>query len=285
MKLSAGAVAPRRGVVGIETAALGVRSELGASAYGVAGVLRCVPQGREVRGRGQHAGQRQYARAPEERPPAAAAEGGDGFAEPQRAHRQQEVVGDLRVVGADFERCREGRHGASAPHVAPQGHPRAAHHQGGVYERPHLGDVACADDEEEVGRESVGQGAGDRHAGVDAHHQEHEPHRHAGEEEEARRGVHDADDGFGEVFHELGGIGHVEQVGGHAAEHGPRPLGVFARGRAVRPYVLHAAFVLEDVVLGQHLAPELGGEGDDRREEKEQQGCGGGQRPGREKGP
>ena len=199
-------------------------------------------------------------------------EGRDTFADPEGGHRQQEIVGDLRVVGADFERRRERRERASGPHVAPQGHPRAAHHQRGVDQRPHLGDVACADDEQEIGRKAVGQRRDDAHPRIDAEDQQHEPHGRHGEKEEGGGGVDDLDDPAEGVLDELRRVGHVDQVGGHAAEHAARPLGIFARGFAHVVDILGHAVVLHDVVLGQHLAAELRGEVDCAHHEEEREG-------------
>jgi len=85
-------------------------------------------------------------------------------------------------------------------------------------------------------------------------------------------GVDDLDDPAEGVLDELRRVGHVDQVGGHAAEHAARPLGIFARGFAHVVDILGHAVVLHDVVLGQHLAAELRGEVDCAHHEEEREG-------------
>ena len=75
------------------------------------------------------------------------------------------------------------------PDVAAQGDPCAAHHQGRVNQRPHLRHVPGADDEQEVGRKTVGQRRNRAHPGVDARHEQHAPHGRHGEEDESGGGV------------------------------------------------------------------------------------------------
>ena len=90
--------------------------------------------------------------------------------------------------------------------------------------------------------------------------------------EEGGGGVDDLDDPAEGVLDELRRVGHVDQVGGHAAEHAARPLGIFARGFAHVVDILGHAVVLHDVVLGQHLAAELRGEVDCAHHEEEREG-------------
>ena len=219
-----------------------------------------VPQGREVRSYGQDARRNQGCRTQGEILHPFFPEGGDAFADPECGHRHEEIVGDLRVVGADFERRRERRERRAAPDVAPQGHPCAAHHQRGVNQRPHLRDVPRADDQQEVGRKSVGQRRDDAHPRVDPENQQHEPHGRHGEKQESGGRVDDFHHFAYGVFHQLGRVGDVDQVGRHSAEHAARPLRVLARRGAHVADVLGHTFVLDDIVLGQHLAPELRGE-------------------------
>lgn len=164
------------------------------------------------------------------------------------------------MVGADFERGGQRRQCGTVPEVAAQGHPCAAHHQRGVDQRPHLGDVARADDQQEVGRESVGQYGDDADPGVDAEDEQHAPHGGHREEEECGRGVDQFDHLPDGTLDRLCRVGHVDQVGGHAAEHAAGPLGVFIPFGAHLGDVPGHSLVLQHVVLGQHLAPELGGE-------------------------
>ena len=234
-----------------------------------------VPQGREVRRHGQQARRGQRRRAQGEVFHPFFPEGDDAFADPEGGHRHEEVVGDLRVIGTDFERRRERRERRAAPNVAPQRHPRAAHHQRGVDQRPHLRDVSRADDQQEIGREPVGQRRDDSRPGIDADDHQHQPHRDHGEEEERRRGVHDLHDLPDGALHELGRVGDIDQVCGHSAEHAARPLGVFARCDTHVGDVLGHAFVLDDIVLGEYLAAELRREieGAHRKEEHEGRRC------------
>lgn len=267
------AVAPCRGIVEGQSVggAFAAGGQFRAAAYGLRGVLGRVPQWRKVRAYGQHSCAREQGRAPCEVAERASFRGCDEFGDPEGCHRQQEVIGDLRVVGADFERGEEGCQGRAGPHISPERHPCSAHHQRSVDRSPHLGDVSGADDEEEVGRKPVGERTRCGDPRTDAHDQQHDPHGRRGEEEEGGGGVEQADDRCGRLLDELGRIGHVDQVGRHAAEHVARPLGVFARRGAVVADVLGHSFVLHHVVLGQHLAAELRGEADDADEEEEQQ--------------
>ena len=256
------AVAPGRGVVERQPVlrSLGGRGQFGAAAHGLFGVAGGVPQGREIRPCGEYACGGEYRRAFPEVPEAFVPQGRDALADPEGGHGQEEIVGDLRVVGADFERRRERRERPARPHVSPQGHPRTAHHQRGIDQRPHLGDVPGAYDQQEIGREPVGQRRDDADPGVDAEDEQHQPHGRHGEEEERRGRVDEFHDLPHGAFDDLRGVGHVDQEGGHAAEHAARPLGVFARGRAHVADVLCHAFVLHHVVLGQYFAAELRGE-------------------------
>ena len=115
-------------------------------------------------------------------------------------------------------------------------------------------------DQQEIGREPVGQRRDDADPGVDAEDEQHQPHGSHGEEEEGRGRVDEFHDLPHGALDDLRGVGHVDQKGGHAAEHAARPLGVFARGRAHVADVLCHAFVLHHVVLGQYFAAELRGE-------------------------
>ena len=139
--------------------------------------------------------------------------------------------------------------------------------------------MSGSDDEQEVGRKSVGQRRDDARPRVDAHHQEHQPHGRHGKKEERGRGVEDFDDLPHASFHQLGRIGHVYQVGRHSAEHAPRPLGVFACFEPHLRDVSGHPFVLDHIVLRQRFAPELGSEIGGRDHEKEQQGRCCGQQP------
>lgn len=100
----------------------------------------------------------------------------------------------------------------------------------------------------------------------------HQPHGNHGEEDEGCRGVYNFNDLSCRVFDQLCRVGHVDQVGGHAAEHPPRPLGIFARLGTVVPDLLGHAFVLLHVVLRQHFAAKLGGEIEGADDEEKQQG-------------
>ena len=184
------------------------------------------------------------------------------------------------MVGADFERGGERSERGAEPQVAAQRHVDARHHRRGVDQRPHLGDVSGADDQQEVGRKPVGERGDDPDPGVDAADAEHQPHGRHGEEEESGRRVEDAHDLADGPFDQLGRVGDVDQIGGHAAEHAARPLGVFARLGARPADVVRHSLVLEHVVLGQRLAAELGGEIERAHREKQQQGRRDGRQPG-----
>ena len=268
------AVAPRRGIVERETAlrGFGRRGELRAAADGLFRMFGRVPQGREVRPYGQYARRGQRRRAQGKIAQASLLEGDDAFADPEGGHRYEEIVGDLRMVGADFERRRERRERRAAPDAASQRHPRASHHQRGVNQRPHLRDMPRTDNQQEIGRQPVGQRRDDSHPRIDAEDYQHQPHRDHREEEERRRGVHDLHDLSDGALHELGRVGDVYQVSRHPAEHAARPLGVFARRGAHVGDVLGHAFVLDDVVLGKHLAAELRGEVECTHHEEEHEG-------------
>jgi hypothetical protein len=231
-----------------------------------------VPQGGEVGAHGQQAGEQQQPRAAQQVAEVAVAQGMDEFADVEQRCGQQEIVGNLRVVGADFERCAEGCDGRAEPFVAAQRHPDAPHHQRGIDERPHLGDMARADNQEEVGRKAVGQRRDDAHPRIDADDEQHEPHREHGEKDESGGFADEGDELSHRGFDELCGVGDIDQVGGHPSEHAPRPLGVFARIGAFEQDVARHAFVLLHVVLREHLAPELGGEIECADAEEDRQG-------------
>lgn len=128
------------------------------------------------------------------------------------------------------------------------------------------------DDEEKVGRKAVHERRNDADPGIHPDDQEHQPHGNHGEEDEGCRGVYNFNDLSCRVFDQLCRVGHVDQVGGHAAEHPPRPLGIFARLGTVVPDLLGHAFVLLHVVLRQHFAAKLGGEIEGADDEEKQQG-------------
>ena len=268
------AVAPRRRIVEREAVfrGFGRRGKLRSAADGLLRVAGRVPQGREIRSYGQDARRDERRGAQGKIAQASLPERKDSFADPECGHRHEEIIGDLRVVGADFERRRKPRERRAAPDVTPQGHPRAAHHQRSVDQRPHFRDVPRADDQQEVGRKPVGQRRDDAHPRVDPDDQQHEPHRDHGEKQESGGRVDDLHHLSDGPLHQLGRIGHVDQVGRHAAEHAARPLRVFARRGAHVADILGHAFVLDDVVLGQRFAPELRGEIGGAHHEKECEG-------------
>ena len=194
------AVAPCRRIVEREAVfrGFGRCGQLRAAADGLLRVLGRVPQGREVRSYGQDARRGERRGAQEKVAQASFLEREDSLADPECGHRHEEIIGDLRVVGADFERRRKPRERRAAPDVTPQGHPRAAHHQRSVDQRPHFRDVPRADDQQEVGRKPVGQRRDDAHPRVDSDDQQHEPHRDHGEKQESGGRVddlHDLSDG------------------------------------------------------------------------------------------
>ena len=176
------------------------------------------------------------------------------------------------MVRADFEGRGERGDGGSDPDVLPERHPGPAHHQRSIDQRPHLGDVPGGDDQQEVGRESVCEGRDDADPGVDAADQEHDPEGGHGEEEECGGGVEPPDDLPDVVFDELCGVFDVDQIGGHAAEHATGPLGVFAGPGSHVVDVPGHSLVLDDVVLGEHLAAELGYEIEGRGHEEDDDG-------------
>ncbi len=274
-------VAPRRGVVErqpLRGGAVGRHGQLRAAADRIFRMLGRIPQRREIREHGQHASRRQHPRAAQEVARAVRPQRRDPLADPEESHRQQKIVGDLGVVGADFERGRHGGQHRSAHHRAAQREPRPRHHEGGIDQRPHLRDVARSDDEREIGREAVGDGGHDRQPRIDAAPHQGQPQGEHGEEEEGRGGLQHAPHGGAErADDELRGILDVDQVGGHASEHRPRPLGILSRFGAHRLDVARHPLVLHRVVLGEPFARELRGEIERRRDEKEyecrQRGC------------
>ena len=75
----------------------------------------------------------------------------------ERCRRKDEVVGYLRVVCTHLESGKKCCQSTSKPHILAQGVVNCAEHCRGVYQGPHLGDVTSSDNQEEVGRKSVGQ--------------------------------------------------------------------------------------------------------------------------------
>ena len=195
-------VAPGRSVIECQPFLGGFLAggEFRTAADGLFRVVHRVPQRSEVRADGQNACGQQYRRAADERRQVLFSEGDDSFADPQRGHGQQEIVGDLRMVGADFERGEEGRKRSAEPHVTPQRKPCAAHHQGGIYQCPHFGHVTRADDEEKVGRKAVHERRNDADPGIHPDDREHQPHGNHGEEDEGCGSIYNFNDLSCRVF-------------------------------------------------------------------------------------
>lgn len=150
--------APRRGILQIKTRlrSIACGCQLRAATNRVGGVLHRIVEGCKVRQQSHHTRYGQPGGATREIRDALALHREPQLAEPESPHRHQEVVGDLRMVGANLERGRHGRQRHTRPHPSAQGHPCAAHHERCPDHRPHLGHMARADDEQEVGRKAVG---------------------------------------------------------------------------------------------------------------------------------
>ena len=73
---------------------------------------------------------------------------------------------------------------------------------------------------------------------------------------------------YGRILDQLCGIAHVDQIGGHTAEHRTDPLRVFAVGLARPMDLATGPFVLTHIVLRQHVAAELGREIEGRQREE-----------------
>ena len=176
------------------------------------------------------------------------------------------------MIRADFEGCGERREGHPGPDVSPERHPCAAHHQRRVDQGPHLRDVACGDDQQEVGGESVCESGDDADPGVYLPDEEHDPECEHGEKEECGGGVDPSCDLPDGVFHEHRGVLDVDQIGGHSTEHSSGPLRVFAGLVSHVVDVAGHSAVLDDVVLWEHLAAELrcevGCRGDEEEEDR-----------------
>ena len=270
------AVAPRRRIGQIQPAAPGIPGrQFRTAARGILRVLGGVPQRCEVRTERQQPCGRQHRRTFGEGFQEFLPQGDDAFAEPEQGGRQQEIVGDLRMVGADFERSEERRERSAPPRTpSAQRHPDAAHHRRRIDQRPHLGQVPRPDDEQEIGRKAVGQRRHDSHPRIDLHHAEHHPEGAHGKKDESGGDRHGPRQRYGRILDQLCGIAHVDQIGGHTAEHRTDPLRVFAVGLA-RPMDLAARpFVLTHIVLRQHVAAELGREIEGRQREEKEYGHG-----------
>ncbi len=182
------------------------------------------------------------------------------------------------MVGAYLERREQRGAASSEQHITPQRAVYSRHHGRRVDQSPHLGDVARADYEYEIGGEAVRQRADQRGPRPEAEEQQRGPHGRHGEKEERGGGVdylHDLSHG---ALHGLRGVLHVDQIGGHAAEHAARPLRVVARGFAGVDYILAHALVLRHVVLRKRFARELRREIERGEQEKERDGPDGPQR-------
>ena len=71
---------------------------------------------------------------------------------PQSKGCKQKIVCYLRMVCSNFKCSEECRESASQPHVFAQCHIYCTHHCRSIYRCPHLCNVSCPDNEEEVGR-------------------------------------------------------------------------------------------------------------------------------------
>ncbi len=273
------AVAPGRGVFQVESALRSLGSAVGggqlrAAPRGVGGVLRREVERCEVGAYGQRGGQQEGARRFPEARQRPAPEGPYEFVDEQGEYDQQEVVGDLRVVGRYFEGGGQCRQRGPEPEVSSAvGVDDRSDQQGYVGQGPHFGDVARSDDEDRVGREAVSQRRNDAHPRVHLPQQRHEPEAEHGREDEHRRFAHRPHGQFRGVAYDPCRNLEVDHVGGHAAERTARPLRIFA-------VLLHVAFdvrtrphVLRDVVHVELFAPELGGEIEHRNQQKDDGGC------------
>ena len=236
-------------------------------------MLRRVPQRSEIRPQRHDSCGKKHGRASCKMSEPFLPQGGDAFTDPEEGRRKEEIVGNLRMVGADFERGEERRQGRAPPRMLrAERHPDSAHHQRRIDQCPHLGDVSGADDEDKVGGQAVSQRRDDPHPRVDARHQQHDPHGAHGEEEECGRRIDDPHHLPDGILYQLGGITDIDQVGGHAAEHRSEPLRIFAVLLARLIDLTACAFVLLYIVLRQHVAAELGCEIACRHRKEEQQG-------------
>ncbi len=155
------------------------------------------------------------------------------------------------MVGPYLQREEESGQHAPPPSVgSSQCEVDAPHHKRSVDQCPHLGDVTCTDNQDKVGRQPIGHGGKNRHTLLDAHHEQHGPHGAHGEEEKSGRGIDHTHHTPDAQLDPLCRILHIDQIGGHAAEHRPNPLGVFAIGVARLVDFVTGALVLFHIVLG-----------------------------------
>ena len=268
------AVAPGRGVFEIQPPlcrfAAGIPlGEFRAAPRGVGGVLCGEVERCEVGPYRQYGGQQERPRRLPETRKHPMSVRPDEFVYQQRDDDQQEVVGDLRVVGRYFERSGQRRQRGPEPQVpSAVGVDDGSYQQGDVGHGPHLGDVAGSDDEYRVGRETVGECRNDAYPRVHFPQQRHEPEAEHGREDEHGRFAHRPHGQLRGVADEPCRHLEVNHVGGHTAEGTARPLGVFAVLLYVPFDVGTRSDVLGDVVHVEFLPAELGGEVEHRYQQE-----------------
>ena len=251
------AIAPRRSVVYIKAFALLLCQEGTTSSCGIGGVLHGVIERSKVGSESQYRSRSQYGSTLCQILVSLLFDGVDKFRNEERSRSQNKVVGDLRMVCSRFECGKKGRQSSSHPHIASQRVMNGSEHCRGVCQGPHLGYVAGADNEEEVGRESVGQ----------THDQAH-PCRHAHQQRHHKGGQHRKEDHRGggskerlypidRAFDNLCRILDVDLVGRHAREHCSGPLRILVELGSTLADVAAHTVKLANIVLWQHSSLQL----------------------------
>ena len=161
------------------------------------------------------------------------------------------------MVSTQLQRAKECSKSGSRPHITAQGVPHRTNQRWSIDQCPHLGDMSRVDNEEEVGRESIGQARNDAYPGVNAHkhhsnhHQNHSPQCHI------HRAINTLDEWRCGVLNILLRVLNVDKVGRHSREHISRPLWVLARSLTMLLYILRHSRILRDITLRERLAVEL----------------------------
>ena len=220
-------------------------------------MLHRVPQGREVCSHTQHARQCDRRRSQRKLAQRPLAHRLNQQRNPHRTHHQHEVVGYLWVSRAHLQRREESGQCCTHPTVALEGVPHRPDHQRSIDQRPHLGNVSCADNQEEIGRKSIAQCTHNRRPATHLHQQQHHPKRHHRKEDERRRLVDHLNHLPHRVLDPLRRVVGVDQIRGHTAEHSTCPLRILAISLARVEDIAGHTLILLHIVLRQHATLEL----------------------------
>ena len=153
------------------------------------------------------------------------------------------------MVRAQLQRAKECSQRSSDPHITSQGVPYATDKWRCVDQSPHLGYVSCVDNQEEVGRESIGQACDDTNPGVNTHKYHSDHHQHHSPQRHISRRANSLNDWRGGLFNILLGILHIDKISWHTRKHRASPLRILATMFAGLLDILRHTSILRNVTL------------------------------------